>query len=112
MNVNQENLFLGQLPKRLVIGCVAHEVYSCHYSKNPFNFAHYDLNFMALYVDGQQTPAKPLPPNFSGVIYSRSYVNLFISTGQFYQDEGNAISWADYPKGYTLYAFELIHGSA
>ena len=107
MNVNQENLFLGQLPKRLVLGCVDHEAYSGHYAKNPFNFHHYDMNFLALYVDGQQIPAKPLQPNFAEHIYTRSYSNLFISTGQSYQDEGNDISWTDYPQGYTLYAFDL-----
>lgn len=61
---NQENLFLGQLPKRLVVGMVDSGAYNGSFDKNAYNFKHYDLNFLALYADGQQIPAKPLQPNF------------------------------------------------
>ncbi|XP_030643620.1 neoverrucotoxin subunit alpha-like [Chanos chanos] len=34
------------------------------YDKNPFAFKHYDLEFLAAYVDGQQFRAKPLQPEY------------------------------------------------
>ncbi|GAB0206293.1 hypothetical protein GRJ2_003094900 [Grus japonensis] len=49
---NQENLFLGQLPKLVVIGFIDNDTFSGSYAKNPFNFKRYDVNFVALYVDG------------------------------------------------------------
>ena len=107
MSVNQENLFLGQLPKRLVVGCVDNKAFNGDYSRNPFHFKHNQLAFLALYVDGQQTPAKPLQPNFENRIYARAFADLFISTGQFNQDEGNGLSFDDYGRGFTLYSFDL-----
>ena len=42
LNCSQENLFAGQLPLRLVIGCVDNDAFNGSYVKNPFNFKHYN----------------------------------------------------------------------
>lgn len=107
LTVNQENLFLGQLPKRVIVGCVDSDAYNGSYAKNPFHFKHYDINFLALYIDGQQVPAKPLQPDFDREKCVRSYTTLFTATGQMCQDEGNHVSRKDYVQGYTLFAFDL-----
>ena len=107
LTANRDNLFLSQLPKRLVIGCVDDDAYNGNYHKNPFNFKHYDINFVALNVHGRQIPGKPLQPNFEEDVYVRSYQSLFTALNKFGQDEGNQISWYDYPNGYTLFAFNL-----
>jgi hypothetical protein len=49
-------MFLGQLPKRLVIGCVDSDALNGTITKNPFDFKHYKINFVALNVDGRQIP--------------------------------------------------------
>ncbi len=51
---NQENLFLGTLPKSIVLAMVDNDVFTGSYDKNLFSFKHYDLEFLAIYVDGQQ----------------------------------------------------------
>ena len=43
---------LGQLPKRLVIGCVNSDALNGAITKNPFDFKHYKINFVVLNVDG------------------------------------------------------------
>ena len=49
----QENLFTGQLPTRIVIGCVDNDAFNGRYSKNPFNFKHFNLTQLRVYLDGQ-----------------------------------------------------------
>ena len=76
MNYVQDNMFLGQLPKRLVIACVDSDALNGAIGKNPFDFKHYKINFVALNVDGRQIPTKPLQPNFENNGYIRSYMGL------------------------------------
>jgi len=107
LSANVDNLFLGQLPKRIVLGCVATSAFNGTNNKNPFIFKHYSLNFLALYVDGQQIPAKAFKPNFSEKHTLREYMSLFIGTGQFFKDEGNQISREEFNDSFTVYALDL-----
>ena len=58
MSHTHENLFLGTLPKRLILWCIDNDVYNGDIYKNPFNVKNNTINFLAIYVD------EPLQPNF------------------------------------------------
>ncbi|XP_034615465.1 uncharacterized protein F54H12.2-like [Trachemys scripta elegans] len=104
---NQENLFLGQLPKMLVLGFVDNDAFSGSYTKNPFHFKHYDINFVALYVDGEQIPTKPLQPDFEAGRCVREYMNLVQTAGKHMKDRSLLIDREEFAQGYTLFAFDL-----
>lgn len=104
---NQENLFLGQLPKQVIIGLVDNDAFSGAYNKNPFNFKHYDINFAALYLDGEQNPTKPFQPNFEDGNCVREYMSLVQTAGKHMKDRSLLINRVEYARGYTLFAFDL-----
>ncbi|KAK3916678.1 hypothetical protein KUF71_006329 [Frankliniella fusca] len=60
-----------------------------------------------MHVDGDPVPAQPLTPDFSNDLYMECYNTLFSGTGIHWKDEGNNISWSAYPKGSTLFAFDI-----
>ena len=91
----------------MVLCCIDNDAYNGAYNKNPFHAKHNNLNFLALYVDGQQVPAKPLKPRFGQSDFGRSYCNMFAGTGKMFQDEGNDAIWDDFGQGYSLFAFDL-----
>ena len=107
MTSTKENLFLGQLPKRIIVGCVDNDAFNGSVGTNPFNFKHNKINFLVMYLDGKQIPSDPLKPDFTRMSYVRSFLQLFSATGKMYQDEGNDITFQDYAKGHTLFAFDL-----
>jgi len=75
---------------------------------NAFNFQHFDLSEISLYLDGQQQHAlKPIHPNFGKGLYVRAYNTLFAGTSKLNRDEGNHISREDFADGYALYAYDL-----
>lgn len=106
-NSSEENLFNGQLPKRIVLGFVSNNAYNGTYMTNPFNFQHFNVEQLGLTVDGQQIPGKPLQPNFDTNEYVQSYMSLFTGTGMSFKDDGNDISRDEYKAGYTLFAYDL-----
>ena len=109
ITLTQDHVFLGSLPNRIVIACVDNTAFSGSFARNPFNFQHYDVTSIAVHVDGEQIPTKPLRPTFQGpsLNYIRAYHTLFSGTNKMFEDQGNEISRTDYGQGYTLYAFDL-----
>ena len=95
------------IPKRLILWCIDNDAYNGNYAKNPFNAKNNAINFLSVYVDGRQVPAKPLQPNIENGSYIRSYVNLFSATGKQAQDEGNELTRDDFGNGYTFFGFDL-----
>ncbi|KAK3911548.1 hypothetical protein KUF71_004456 [Frankliniella fusca] len=90
-----DNLFMNQLPQRVIIGFVDNHAYNGDYARNPYNFQQFNLNYLQLHVDGQAVPSQPLTPDFSKDLYMECYNTLFSGTGIHWKDEGNGISWSD-----------------
>ena len=106
-SINKDNVIMGQLPRRMVVGLVTNKAFNGAKDANPFNFQNFGVNYMALYVDGVQFPTKPLTPNFVGDQYLRSYMTLFEGTGLLHDNRGQGIDRAKYKDGFALYDFDL-----
>lgn len=103
-----DNILMGQLPRRVIIGFTENRGFNGKNTLNPFNFQNYNINYMSLYVDSTQIPAKPLTPDFtSKKLYADAFQTLFSGTGMHFMDLGNGISREDYPDGFCLFAFDL-----
>ena len=106
-SMHYENVFLGTLPTRLFIGFLYTNTMSFDSTLNPFELANCDVNYVALYKNGMQIPAKPYTPQFHKSCATRSYLSLFKTTNTYYNNKSVNISLNEYKKGYTLWGFDF-----
>ena len=101
----QDNIFLGQLPNRVVIAMVDGDAFAGKHDKNPYNFKHYHTNLVQLYADGEPVRSRPFKPDMENRCYIESYGSLF--QDKLDGDKGSIVKYEDWPRGYSLFAFKL-----
>ena len=81
------------------------------YASNPFEFQHFNCNFLAIRLNGEQIPLKGYIPDFTGRHIMREYRALFDNLGMNSPADNVScdITVDYYLKGYTLFAFDLTH---
>lgn len=104
---NQENLFLGAIPKYVILGMVHHDAFTGRRDLSPFNFRHNDVEYLALCQDGRQVPAKAFQPQFDRGNSVREFYNVFTATGRHLKDLPLSIDRREFNAGYALFAFNL-----
>ncbi|XP_076743139.1 uncharacterized protein F54H12.2-like [Maylandia zebra] len=104
---NQENLFLGAMPKYVVLGMVHHDAFTGRRDMSPFNFRHNDVEYLALCQDGRQVPAKAFQPQFDRGNSVREFYHMFSATGRHLKDLPLSIDRREFNEGYALFAFNL-----
>ena len=102
----RDNLFLGQLPNRILLGLVDNREFNSDISLNPYNFQHCNLNYLAVHLDGQ-VPWVPLQPSFSGSSYIRAFYAQFTGGDGISSNTGNTIGRLQFVNGHALYFFDL-----
>ena len=74
-NIHEDNIYLGRLPKRVVVGMVTSEAFNGDFEKNPYNFGTFGIRQLQLLVDGEPVYGKPFDKIESN--YLRCYQSLF-----------------------------------
>lgn len=103
----KDNIFLGQLPSRIVIGMVNNEAFAGSIELNPYNFEHFGINYMQLYTDGNPVLNKPLKLNVDEGHYLDAFELLSQSFDKFDGEKSSIIKREDWPRGYSLFSFDL-----
>jgi hypothetical protein len=107
LDILVDNVYTGQLPRRAFFGMVSHNAYNGSFNLNPYNYQHFNMNYLALYLDGNQYPEKAFQPDFENGNYIREYMSLFEATNQLGADSSIDISRSDYPKGNAIVGFNF-----
>ena len=107
-----DNLILGQLPKRVILGFVLSGAFNGSRTLNPFNFQNFNINYLCLHSGGQQYPNKPLQPDFARNHFVDAYHTLFTDTCSNLTNQSNGISRDQYKDGNCLFCFDLSADSS
>jgi hypothetical protein len=74
------------------------------FNKNPFDFSHFDVNFLSVFVDSEQIPTHPYTPNFEEGLYVREYLSLFQALQLWSLNKGNHIDYEEFDLAPSLHA--------
>ncbi|XP_071138715.1 uncharacterized protein F54H12.2-like [Mytilus edulis] len=110
VNFSQDQLFQNTRPDRVVVGFVNAKAAAGDFSKNPFNFQHFNLNQIGLYVDNIPVSGNVMRLNFnvsSGRTIIPAFNNMFEVADKWMRDSGNQLDRNDFAGGYALYCFEI-----
>ena len=76
--------------------------------KNPFNFQHFNLDFLCLYIEGTPVNQQAFLPNFEKDHFTNEYLSLFENSKN--TEIGNIIRYSDYKNGYPIYKINIADG--
>ena len=109
-SIQFDNVFMGQIPDRITLGLVRDDAVTGSWTLNPYNFEHYDLNFIVITVNGVAVPAIPLEPNFTTGDYKREYTAMLEALGLDIGSKMINLKATEWAKGYTIFVFKLTPG--
>lgn len=105
-NITMENIVLGQAPQRISIAFVDSASFNGSFKLNPFNFQHFDHNYLSVATDAS-VHIQPLKPNYVDKLYVSAYNTLFNATGIAHSDSGSNISRDEFANGFNISVFDL-----
>jgi len=103
----QQTLFTGQLPRRIVFGCVEGDAYRGSPKKSPFIFKNFGISDVKITSGGQTFPMQPLHVDFAQNKYINAFNQLFEALDLARDNKGNSITRLDYKNTHCIFAFDL-----
>lgn len=76
-----ENIVVGPLPRRVILGLVPSSAFNGS-AQDPFAFKHFNVTFLAAFIDGVQFPLRPYTPDFKKNNYVREFRALYRAMNQ------------------------------
>lgn len=109
MQKSLDNLFLTQVPSRLVFGFVMNSSFCGKVDENPFDFQHFDLNHVSLTVNGRVVNSTPYKIDFDKKLHIVPYVFSHIGVGCHLLDDGFCMSRESFGGGFALFTYDFSH---
>lgn len=109
-DVVRENLYLGTIPSRIVLGLVKSRAVNGTFDTNPFKFEDFNLKYFQITINNQNYPDYPYTPQFKSTSpkqYVREYLALFQALDIDNANSGNMISYKHYIDGSVLFPLDL-----
>ena len=103
----QENLFMGQVPSRVIVGFVGTDGFNGSFGKNSYNFKNNKISDISLKSDGQEQSGELIKLDFTAGMIMEGYWSLLQTAGKVLKDADIDLSREDYANGYTLFGWDL-----
>lgn len=102
-----DNVWMGQMPHKLIIGIVEHDAFTGDLDLNPLAFKNHNLNFLTVRINGEEYPSKPYQPDYANNIYAREFFELFNNLSYTQSPIPPSITYEGFKDYMCLYAFNF-----
>ena len=110
-DVMLNNVITGQIPRRIVVAMVLNKAFTGDIKENPFNFQHFNINYLAANIDGVQYPTLAYQPDFTNDLYIREYLSIFEAYNQITTDSVINLHILHYEDGNVMFGFNFSQDS-
>ena len=108
LNCTVERIAEGQLPRQIFVAFVDSHAYNSEQDKNPFLFNTFDIDSVAMFVNGVMHPSRPYTPDFTNKHYVDSYLALCNAVGGWRMDHiPDGVSYEDFCSGACIFSFSV-----
>ena len=104
LSFQKNDLFLGKVPRRVVVGLVRNDAYVGDKAHNPFNFQLFNLKSLKLLVNGEEYPTPGIELEDNGHV--NGYNSLFLESGTMHL-QGLQVGRREWSYGYALFTWDL-----
>ena len=106
-NVPIDNLWAGQLPRRMFMVMLENDAGNGTFTSNPFKFQHFKLNHVSCIMNGNSYPAQPLTPDFEKNRVWTEYLTLITSLKDNRPRPVLTVTPKEFVSGYTIFAWNF-----
>ena len=106
----QENMYSGFLPNKIFLCFVDNDAFKGTFLKDPFNFGHFNIDYIALVTSNGTHPANGYKLDFAKGQIQDAYLGLFTTVGQLTDEPRISITEDQFKNGKTIFPFSLAPG--
>jgi hypothetical protein len=103
----KDNLFHGKVPKYIVMAMTSTAAFYGDYTKNPFNFKHYNMESLHLTRDGESVMFEKMEFSFKNEKILKEYMSLYQSNNMLGKNASLPITFEEFQHGYTHFQWNL-----
>lgn len=104
-SITLDSCITGHLPSKIVLAMVKNSAFSGKKELNPFNFEHFNLKSLGVYVNGKCLTQQPIQMDYENDLYAKAYQQFLEGSDNIYNDREAAITKTEFKYGYNLYPF-------
>jgi hypothetical protein len=105
------DVFHGYVPERVLVMFVETSAFRGKNTRNPFNFQHFDIEYIGLFKNGVPYPHPPVKANFTQNRFAQAYY-LTMKSLQSPEPGAPAITYEEFKSGTTIFSYDLTPDQA
>uniref|UniRef100_A0A914IHJ1 Uncharacterized protein n=1 Tax=Globodera rostochiensis TaxID=31243 RepID=A0A914IHJ1_GLORO len=101
------NIFMDQIPRRIILGLVANGDYVGTQERSPFNFQPFYVREISIIANGRSYPQAPYDLDYPNGKYVRPFNDMNEAVGFTNTTDSNGITFEQYGKTHCIYVFNM-----